>query len=248
MLDEFSATKIADPSPSSAATAAPRDVETGGSAQDEEDFAKQLQAGMAELLGQFGTNPEMQAELENMMKELGGVASKGGPAPAAPVSQPATKEANKSKKSEEDNFQDAIRKTMERMQNSGESASAAVASSEEDMLAQMLKEMEKGNFPGMDGGNEEDFNKMLMGMMEQLTNKEILYEPMKDLHDKFPDWLEKNKDKTKAADLERYMEQKSLVDEIVARFEKADYSDDNKQDRDFIVDRMQKVCTLRIIL
>ena len=245
MLDEFSATKIADPSPSSAATAAPRDVETGGSAQDEEDFAKQLQAGMAELLGQFGTNPEMQAELENMMKELGGVASKGGPAPAAPVSQSATKEANKPKKSEEDNFQDAIRKTMERMQNSGESASAAVASSEEDMLAQMLKEMEKGNFPGMDGGNEEDFNKMLMGMMEQLTNKEILYEPMKDLHDKFPDWLEKNKDKTKAADLERYMEQKSLVDEIVARFEKADYSDDNKEDRDFIVDRMQKVRTLR---
>jgi len=33
---------------------------------------------------------------------------------------------------------------------------------------------------------------MLLGMMEQLTNKDILYEPMKELDDKFPDWMEKN--------------------------------------------------------
>ena len=83
---------------------------------------------------------------------------------------------------------------------------------------------------------------MLLGMMEQLTNKEILYEPMKDLNDKFPGWMEKNKDKTPAADLARYQEQQGLVKEIVGRFERPGYSDENVEDREYIVERMQKVC------
>ncbi|TKX18587.1 peroxisomal membrane protein import receptor PEX19 [Elsinoe australis] len=245
VLDEFSATKIEDNKPPAAETKTAAEAPGGAGAQGDE-FAQQLQAGMAELLGSLGQNSEMEAELQNMMRELGEVASKEGAveeAAAAP-SRPADSSASttKSKKPAEDSFQETIRKTMERMQNSGETASAAAASSsEEDMLAQMLKEMEKGNFPGLDGGNEEDFNKMLMGMMEQLTNKEILYEPMKDLHEKYPSWLKDNADKTKAEDLTRYKEQQSLVAEIVSRFERTGYSDENQEDRDFIVDRMQKM-------
>ncbi|KAJ2965205.1 hypothetical protein NQ176_g10728 [Zarea fungicola] len=82
---------------------------------------------------------------------------------------------------------------------------------------------------------------MLMGMMEQLTNKEILYEPMKELHDKFPEWLEKNRDKTPADDLQRFEEQHKIVNEIVARFEADAYSDEKAADREYIVERMQKM-------
>ncbi|KAF4551789.1 Peroxisomal membrane protein import receptor PEX19-like protein [Elsinoe fawcettii] len=252
MLDEFSATKIdekksaaTEPKAAVAAAAAAAGTPSQTSGGDEDEFSKQLQAGMAELLGSLGQNPEMQAELETMMKELGNVASKEGASDStleAPQPETTSSTGAKAKKSPEDSFQETIRKTMERMQNSGESASAAAASSsEEDMFAQMLKEMEKGNFPGLDGGSEDDFNKMLMGMMEQLTNKEILYEPMKDLHDKFPEWLKNNADKTNAEDLARYKEQQSLVGEIVARFDRPGYSDENKDDRDFIVERMQKM-------
>lgn len=243
MLDEFSATKIDEKKPSTATAGAPKPATEPAAAtdKDEEDFAKQLQEGMAQLLGQFGSNPEMQSEIENMMKELSETAPQAQPA-AANTSQSTQPSASASKKSGEDAFQDTIRKTMERMQASGETASAAVASSnEEDMLARMLKEMESGNFPGLDGGSEEDFNKMLMGMMEQLTNKDILYEPMKELQEKFPGWLAQNKDKTKAEDLQRYQEQQTIVGEIVTRFERQGYSDDNKEDRDYIVERMQKV-------
>jgi peroxin-19 len=102
----------------------------------------------------------------------------------------------------------------------------------------MLKEMENGDFGG---GGEEDINKMLMGMMEQLTNKDILYDPMKELHDKFPAWLQENRASCKKEDLERYEEQKKVVDEIVARFERKGYSDENAADREYIVERMQKV-------
>lgn len=237
MLDEFSATKLENKSEApKAPNSKPTAAATAAQPSDEgDDFARQLQAGMADLLGQLGSDPQMQKELESMMQNLASAEPNDLTDPAAATRPKSAGGSAASKKAGEDAFQDTIRKTMERMQNSGESASAAAAnSSEEDFLAQMLKEM--GN-----GGNDEDLNKMLMGMMEQLTNKDILYEPMKDLNDKFPEWMEKNKDKTNPADLEKYKEQQGLVAEIVARFERKGYSDENKEDRDFIVEKMQKV-------
>ncbi|KAL7918364.1 Pex19 protein family domain-containing protein [Trichoderma austrokoningii] len=136
-------------------------------------------------------------------------------------------------------FQDTIRRTMERMQSSGDQATAAAAAGgDDDFLTEMLKQLTAGDFAG---GSEEDFSKMLMGMMEQLTNKEILYEPMKELHDKFPEWLAKNKDSTSSEDLKRYAEQQTIVAEIVAKFNERGYSDSNAADREYIVDRMQKM-------
>ena len=133
---------------------------------------------------------------------------------------------------------------MERMQASGEQATAAAAAEgTDDFLAEMLKQMGGGGaLDGAGEGNEEEFSKMLLGMMEQLTNKEILYEPMKELDEKFPDWLVKNKGKTTKEDLKRYEEQQALVKEIVAKFEEKTYSDSKKEDREYIVERMQKVC------
>lgn len=137
-------------------------------------------------------------------------------------------------------FQDTIRRTMERMQSSGDQATAAAASGgADDFMSELLKQMSSGDMGGE--GGEEDFSKMLMGMMEQLTTKEILYEPMKDLHDKFPEWMAKNKASTPADDLKRYEEQQSVVNEIVARFEQPTYSDNNSEDREYIIERMQKV-------
>jgi peroxin-19 len=106
-----------------------------------------------------------------------------------------------------------------------------------------MKELQAGG-----GGGEEDFNKMLMGMMSQLTNKEILYEPMKELHDKFPAWMEENRSSTGKEDLARYEEQHAMVKQIVERFERKGYSDDNDDDREYIVERMQKVGNTNLIV
>lgn len=173
------------------------------------------------------------------MKELGDASNLGESSnPAAPTSS-SSKSAPTT--NSEETFQATIKKTMERMQASGDKATAAAAEDDsEDFLAEMMKQMQAGALGGE--GSEEDFSKMLMGMMEQLTNKEILYEPMKELDDKFPAWFEKNREKTPKDDLERYLEQQSLVGEIVKKFEETGYSDSNVQSREYIVDRMQKVC------
>lgn len=207
-------------------------------------------------MGELGGNPEMQKEFERMMAELVAAGQAGSDEEAMKHIGHATEAVNRppgpetaeakaagSKKSgQNESFQDTIRKTMERMQGSSDSASAAAASgsenSEEALLAQMMAQLQAGGGGGE--GGEEDFSKMLMSMMTQLTNKDILYEPMKELHDKFPPWLEKHKGEVEKVDLERYLEQQKLVDEIVNRFERKEYSDDNEDDREYIVERMQK--------
>lgn len=102
-------------------------------------------------------------------------------------------------------------------------------------MAGLLKEMEAGGKP------DDEFSKVLLGMMEQLTNKDILYEPMKELHDKFPEWIENNRKSVPEPDMKRYQEQQNLVTEIVAKFEAHDYTDENAEYREYIVRRMQQV-------
>lgn len=128
---------------------------------------------------------------------------------------------------------------MERMKTSGDKTTEDLSKDDsQDMFNDMMGLL--GGGLGGEGGSDE-LNKMLMGMMDQLTNKEILYEPMKELHEQFPGWLEKNKDKVSEEDKKRYEEQRVLVSEIVAKFEEPSYSDSNAQQREYIVERMQKV-------
>ncbi|KAL2129807.1 hypothetical protein VTI74DRAFT_7277 [Chaetomium olivicolor] len=246
MLDDFSAVKINAKKPTAPARPAPPTAAPASTSDEqvlsEDDFAKQLQAGMADLLGELENSPEMQAQFESIFKELGTAASASadqsstGPVPPVPGASSSGGPAANAEAS----FQETIRRTMERMQASGDQATAAAAAEgSDDFIAELLKQMQSG---GLDGeGNEEEFSKMLLGMMEQLTNKEILYEPMKELHEKFPDWLEKNKGKVPADEFKKYEEQQVFVKEIVLKFEESTYSDSNTADREYIVDRMQKM-------
>ena len=239
MLDEFSSAKPGDSkhaTPKRDPVQAKKPQESDTSEAAAEEFSKQLQEQMAALMGSTEETPAMKKELQAMMQELGNAADPG-------VSLETKKDAKAAASAlgVEEPFQDTIRKTMERMQASGEQATAAAKSNDpEDILAQMMKEMQNGGVEG--SGSDEGFNKMLMGMMEQLTNKEILYEPMKELHEKYPAWMEKNKTNTKADDMNRYVEQQKLVKDIVGRFENNNYSDNNATDREYIIERMQQVC------
>lgn len=184
----------------------------------------------------------MQQEFEQMFKQMTAAAEgeTGDAATAGTGAAAGAKATGGDAAAADASFQETIRKTMERMQSSGDQATAAAASGNtDDFMSELLKQMAAGDMGGE--GGEEEFSKMLMGMMEQLTNKEILYEPMKELNDKFPDWMENNKDKISAEDMKRYEEQKTLVGEMVAKFEEPTYSDSNPADREYIVDRMQKV-------
>ncbi|KAI0179596.1 Pex19-domain-containing protein [Hypoxylon sp. FL1284] len=264
MLEEFSSVKVEVKSPtgasgpgrpapaaSSASTAAPQAPKAPSSTSfgaeesldelpdiSEEEFQKQLQAGMEQLMSGLENSSDMQAQFENIFKGLGQDAAEGSGDGNSQV--PKSSEKAAADLSQDASFQETIRRTMARMQESGDQATAAATAegSEDDFIAEMIKAMK--DMPS-EGGNEEDFSKMLMGMMEQLTNKDILYEPMKELNEKFPGWMEKNKDTLAEDDAKRYREQQVLVAEMVAKFEEPNYADSNAADREYIVDRMQKM-------
>ncbi|KAJ5692812.1 hypothetical protein N7462_002235 [Penicillium macrosclerotiorum] len=268
VLDDFSKPK-APPAPPAAATPAP----TTGVAPpdfDEDAFLKQLEQDMANMMAKPGASgpADMQGlhatvdqgadafakQLEesgippgdflkqllaDVMAEEGGQNGPGSameetptpaPAPAADVEQP-------------ESFNDAIQRTIERMKQSGDRATEAASTDDglsDDMLAQLLKAVEAG---AAGAGEDGDLTKMFMGMMEQLSNKEMLYEPMKELDGKFGPWLEKNRASgaVAAADMERYETQARVVKQIVEKFEEEGYSDEDAKCREYVWERMQEM-------
>lgn len=144
-----------------------------------------------------------------------------------------------------ESFNDAIHRTINRMKESGDKATAAASENDisDDLLAQLLKAVEAGAGAGEGNGDEGDLTKMFMGMMEQLSNKEMLYEPMKELHDKFGPWIAENKGKGKVSDedMSRYELQAGIVGEIVAKFEEPGYTDEDAKCREYVWQKMQAV-------
>ncbi|KAJ5888176.1 hypothetical protein N7495_008217 [Penicillium taxi] len=141
-------------------------------------------------------------------------------------------------------FNDAIQRTVERMKESGDRATEAASADDglsDDMLAQLLKAVEAG--AGAGGADEGDMTKMFMGMMEQLSNKEMLYEPMRELDVKFGPWIEKSKaaGTVSAEDMARYEIQARVAKQIVVKFEEPGYSDEDSKCREYIWERMQEM-------
>lgn len=57
-----------------------------------------------------------------------------------------------------------------------------------------------GSLEGLDGA----FNDIVSSMMDTLMSKEVLYDPLKELANKYPSFLQENKDKIPANDYQRY--------------------------------------------
>jgi len=144
-------------------------------------------------------------------------------------------------------FEDTIRATMARISSSDTSATSAANISstskdgDGDMFAKLLKALDTPNPDATGDGDDEDLSKMFLGMMEQLTHKDMLYEPMLELHQKFPAYLSDNAAKLGAEDKKRFENQSRIVGEIVGKFEEKGYSDDDPECREFVWDRMQRM-------
>ncbi|KAL4906035.1 hypothetical protein BDW74DRAFT_137415 [Aspergillus multicolor] len=139
-----------------------------------------------------------------------------------------------------ESFNDAIQQTINRMKESGDKATAAASEDNaDDLIAQLLKAMEAGGDGS--GGDDGDLTKIFMGMMEELSNKDMLYEPMKELDTKFGPWIQENRGKGKVpeADMERYEKQAELVAAIVKKFEEPGYTDEDAKCREYVWEKMQ---------
>lgn len=83
---------------------------------------------------------------------------------------------------------------------------------EEEMMASLLKEFDKI-------GENGDADELVDGMMRQLLSKELMYEPMKQVTERFPKWLEESKPKLSEDDYIRYGHQYEYFQRIIAVYE-----------------------------
>lgn len=107
-------------------------------------------------------------------------------------------------------------------------------------MREMMRQFESasgggGGGAGGEGGEGGDFSKVLEGMMAQLMSKEILYEPLLELDQKYPVWLRENAGNK---DIAKYTKQAGIVREIVAKFEDEGYSDDDEIRKAEVMDLM----------
>jgi peroxin-19 len=204
------------------------------SLQSPEDVAK-----MGKELEEFTTKMEKEGiQPEDLLKAILGSEEGSKVAEMAHEAKSSKPESSTDKGST--TFEDTIRRTMSRLETSNTEATNATAKSatksEEDMLAEMLKAMEAG-------GSDDDsgLSKMFLDMMQQLTHKDMLYEPMKELHVQYPAWLESNKTKLPSEEYERYKRQSVIVRDIVKKFEEPGFSDDDAQCREYVWEKMQSM-------
>ena len=66
-----------------------------------------------------------------------------------------------------------------------------------------------------------------------------------DYHLQYPEWLEKNKDSTPPADLEKYRKQYDYVKQIVAKYDDPNFDEKDEKQAGEVVDLMQKVDDIR---
>ncbi|CAO3599518.1 unnamed protein product [Absidia cylindrospora] len=207
---------------------------------DDDAFAKQLQAGMEELMGNMDQDPEMKAAFEKVWGNLDptAMATQANEEAAKSTSTPraaATSPSPPAPAAGGASFQDTIAQTMNKLKDSSKQVDSSISEEGEDaFMAELMKQME-----GLTEGG--DFENVLEGMMSQLMSKEMLYEPMKDLVEKYPSWLKENKDKTEKAQYEKYEQQFDMCKKIVAEYEAPGFDENNEQQAKKIMDMMTKM-------
>ncbi|KZT71207.1 Pex19-domain-containing protein [Daedalea quercina L-15889] len=120
---------------------------------------------------------------------------------------------------QQDSFEASIRKAMEKLKES-ESNLKGAGGSVDDLMAQLGEGLDD-----LDAGEADELQKVLENMMTEMMSKDILYEPLKELHDKFPSYLKEHDSTLSADDKKRYDAQYTCASKLVAVFDDPTYSD-----------------------
>lgn len=182
------------------------------------------------------SEPPKPNQFDEMLKEL------------SAVDPSAANDLNELLRNDKPEFQNAINDAVSRLKTSGEKvdqkAHENAGGLPEKLIEQLLEQLNLD--PSEDNinledilsksgeGGEFDMSNLLNEMLSKLSSKAIIYEPLKELHDNFPPWLEKNKGSIKPEDLEKYKEQQKLIGRIVERFEDSTYDDQDEAHKEFI--------------
>ncbi|KAG8898139.1 Peroxisome chaperone and import receptor [Tulasnella sp. 403] len=239
----------------------------------DDDFAAELAAGMESLMKELAAagvegpppDPAKEKEMREAFEKMLIADLEGGPnpfeglsdpfkgnpspAPSAPPrpgtsnarANPTASSASGSSSKVDDAFQRTIKEAMDRLKTSEDTLKADAANAA-NPLAQLLSGLGDVGDIGDDDG--EDMQGLLESMMAQLMSKELLYEPLKELDEKFPEYFTQHGSKLNPEELEKYKRQQGLISQTVKIFEQPNYSDDDPKTSAEVLKLMNEMQTL----
>ncbi|CAI5722774.1 unnamed protein product [Peronospora effusa] len=169
--------------------------------------------GMHENMAQFledAQDPEFQKVLEQAFRELGTDAD------TEKIEQLLGSLKTDTTSDETDDVNAGVAKTLQNMAKAAEDmedvGTEQVEAMGEDMVSEMMKKFEEM-------GEKNDFQDLVDGMMQQLLSKDVMYDPMKQICERYPEWLDEKKPLLSKGDYERYGKQYQYFQQIVAMYE-----------------------------
>ncbi|KAG7378254.1 Peroxisome chaperone and import receptor [Phytophthora pseudosyringae] len=237
-LDDF-ADEVSAAQASETSSALQEAAATAAATQDSED--NKLQENMAKFL-EDAQNPEFQKVLEQAFRELGtdGIVE---PTDTENIGQLLGSLKTDDATDETDDVNAGVAKTLQNMAKAAEDmegvGTAQVEAMGEDMMGEMMKKFEQmgekvtwlmaGDVEAgaiTDGGGggilatlQSDFQDLVDGMMQQLLSKDVMYDPMKQICERYPEWLAEKEPLLSKEDYERYGKQYQYFQQIVAMYE-----------------------------
>ncbi|XP_054002311.1 peroxisomal biogenesis factor 19 [Hylaeus anthracinus] len=177
--------------------------------------AEQFEENLQNLI-KIGADPELGASFQRVAQSL-----------ASAIAD----DNNSDKDSMSTDFQSTIARALNDL-----SATSENLQSEAD-LSEMLRQISLEDGPGIT-------LPFMQGMLQHLLSKEILYPLLKELIDKYPEWLEEKKTTISSSELERYNKQLQLMQQICSELEKEKDEDTEEIKRkrfEMIISLMQEV-------
>ncbi|KAG7805760.1 hypothetical protein KL921_005292 [Ogataea angusta] len=180
------------------------------------------------LLKEIGAqDPDLSKNLGSFLDDIG----KQNSSSSSP--QPATK----------NNFQDVISETINRLKESGEQVDQSIKEEDgnDELITSLLKSLDLNlDLKGLDGqkGGVEDVGNLLVEMLDRLSSKNVLYEPLNDLCQKFPTWLD-NPENQQDENYAKYQQQYAVIKQIISTFDLPDHED--KKNRDIINTKLEEL-------
>ncbi|UZJ52883.1 hypothetical protein CBS101457_002203 [Exobasidium rhododendri] len=213
------------------ATAEPDTADGGGETLfNEEEMIKQFEQMMADM--GLGGMAGMDA-----LGATNGTSMSSSANPKVPSSATTSNMASSSAPPPPANFQDAIKNTMSRLRESDASASTSTGEAGDGMDLEKLMAALGNGGEGMEG--EEGIAKMLESMMGELMSKDVLYEPLKELKDKYPGYLANPPTLLSSEDRTRYEVQFRIVSEVIALFDDKKFDNGSEVEKSALKTRVQ---------
>jgi hypothetical protein len=91
----------------------------------------------------------------------------------------------------------------------------------DELLSKFMAEFEQSNANNSNSSSSTNggMDSMIEKLMGQMLSKEMLYQPMKDISERYPEWLVKNKSKLSIKEYELYIKQENCFKRIVSAYE-----------------------------